>query len=50
MNVFAVPATRPSGLGMLAFGAGLVFNAAGIAYIGNKLRKAAREHTQCAST
>ena len=30
------------------FWAGLAFNAAGIAYIGNRLLKAAREHAQCA--
>ena len=29
------------------FWVGLAFNAAGIAYIGNRLRKAAREHVQC---
>ena len=30
------------------FWAGLAFNVAGIAYIGNKLWKAAKEHAQCA--
>lgn len=31
------------------FWVGLLFNVAGIAYVGNKLRNAAREHAKCAT-